>query len=270
MGVSRPPINMAALHWCASGALSLALEAQISHHVEELEKQLHSSVSASVCKALRASWRELQAGNTGLSGQWTQVALDYSWERLNMGHWEDVSVEWREVYATAALLKALGQARSGEAKRAMEILDRGILLGAPVLDSALHKFASSLTLTMRTDSKASLTGSTGDEKAKSSAKAGKRIVFRNYKPLGGPISEDPVENKKPRVEINVHDLVSRTANVPLVDPQCRVPLVYLPPLDVFRQNYMIPHTPVVISGVLDTWPAYSARKWRWHHTPCCA
>ena len=244
------------------------MQTQISHHLEELEKKLVSTASASVCKALQASWRELQAGNTGLSGQWAQVALDYSWERLNMGNWEDVSLEWRQVYATAALLKALGLVRGGETKAAMETLDRGILLGAPVLDSALHKLASSLTLSMGA-ANSSGTCSDGDASTEltspnSSVKTGKKIFFRNYKPISGPINFDaPVEKKKLKVETNVHDLVLRTANVPLIDPQCRIPVIYLPPLSVFREKYMIPHTPVVISGVLDTWPAYSARKWRY-------
>ena len=249
---------MALQQWCASESVPVP---QIGNHVAELEKELHASTSASVCKALHTSWQELQAGHTELSEQWAQVALDYSWERLNMGNWEDVGVEWRKVYATAALLKALGLARTGETERALETLDRGILLGAPILDSALHKFASSLTLRIATDNKSSATDSEDKELCRSTPSreaTSKKIVFRNYKPLGGPAGK-----KKPRVEIDVHDLVSRTANVPLVDPVRRIPLVYLPPLEVFRQNYMLPHTPVVISGALDTWPAYSARKWRY-------
>ena len=257
-----------ALQWSASGCVSGAVEAQISRHVEDLGRNLRASTSTSVCKALHTSWRELGSGNAALSGQWAQVALDYSWEQLNLGIWAEVSVEWRRVYATAALLKALGLARAGEAERALETLDRGVLLGAPILDSALHKFASSLSASLHahSSSTSALDGEPDTELSSTAtrraSKSAKRIVFRNYKPLGGSTNEKPVETKRPRVEINVHDLASRTANVPLIDPRQRIPLVNLPPLDVFRQNHMITHTPVVISGALDTWPAYSARKWR--------
>ena len=262
---ATPPFSAMASLWSTS-ELS---EAKMTDHLEDLGRNLHSPTSRSVCKALGSSWRELRSGNAALSGRrWAEVVLEYSWEQLNTGHWEDVSVRWREVHATAALLRAVGLERAGETRRALEVLDRGILLGAPVLDSALHRFASFLAHNKATSS--SLDTSAGccdsDMPPKSEAvvsgKRGRKIVFRNYKPLtASSTQETPVQVK--RLKINVHDLVSRMAKVPLIDPQCRIPLVYLPSLEVFREKHMLTHTPVVISGALDTWPAYSARKWRW-------
>lgn len=263
----------------ATGSVSAAMVDDITRHVESLGENLPHPTSPSVYKALRVSWQDLESGKMTQSQKWAQVALDYSWEQLNMGNWKDVSVSWREVYATAALLKALGLVRAGQSQRALEELDRGILLGAPILDSALHSFATTLTASMHSNS-TSATASTSsdnisgertdlesDAMQKGGIVRGKRkIVFRNYKPLrehseGIPQSKCDVM-KKPRVEVDVHDLASRTQNVPLVDPKYRISLIYLPSLEAFHQNYMNIKTPVVISGAMDTWPAYSARKWR--------
>ena len=188
-----------------------------------------------------------------------------------MGNWENVSVVWREVYATAALLKALVLLREGESRKALEELDRGILLGAPILDSALHSLAASLTDKSHKDYiNSATTGSSsrGEDSVVSVCKPGaaggrKKIVFRNYKPLRE--CEETVfsdKTKRPRLGVDVHDLASRTANVPVVDAECKIPLTYLPSLETFHLKYMLAKIPVVISGAMDTWPAYSARKWR--------
>lgn len=271
--------------WTAACAesVSTAMAAEITRHVDSLGENLLHATSPSVCKALKMSCQGLQCGDAVQSRQWAQVALDYSWEQLNMGNWKDVNVVWREVYATAALLKALGLVKEGESQKALEELDRGILLGAPILDSALHSLATSLAANMQSNSaSAASCGSVSSEdyvctdfKSEAAQKRDinstrgikKRIVFRNYKPHRE--SEDTVrsqcedEIKRPRMEVDVHDLTSRTANIPLVDSEHRIPLTYLPSLESFHQNYMLTKTPVIISGAMDTWPAYSARKWRY-------
>ena len=252
-------------------SVSTVKAAEITRHLEGLGGRLKHATSPSVCRALDTSWQDLRAGRTAPSRQWAQVALDYSWEQLNMGNWEDVSVVWREVYATAALLKALALLREGESQKALEELDRGILLGAPILDSALHSLAASLTTKSHMnydDSTTAASCSRAEESVVSDCRPGakggrKKIIFRNYKPLRD--SEETVysdETKRPRMGVDVHDLASRTANVPVVDQEHRIPLTYLPSLETFRLKYMLTKTPVVISGAMDTWPAYSARKWR--------
>lgn len=266
----------------ATGSVSAAMVEKITRHVESLGENLPHPTSPSVCKALRVSWQDLESGKVAQSQQWAQVALDYSWEQLNMGNWKDVSLSWREVYATAALLKALGLVKAGESQRALEELDRGILLGAPILDSALHSFATCLTASMHGNSTLPTASTTSDNISEKrtgldddvtqkggaivSARGKRKIVFRNYRPLREYSDQTPQSKcdmvKKPRLEVDVHDLASRTRNVPLVDPRYRISLTYLPSLEAFHQNYMNTKTPVVISGAMDTWPAYSARKWR--------
>lgn len=246
-------------------------EGDVVHHMETIRRKLQHPCSESVCMALKTSWQQLQSGDTLHSKQWAQVALDYAWERLNTGSWKDVSVAWREVYSTAALLKAACLVKDGRMQEALVELDKGILLGAPILDSALHSLAAALTTDMQTSALAAAvdgsTSMTSDTSAPdmtvSSPQGKKKIVFKNYKHFKESDEHIPLrDSKRPKMEVDVHDLASRTANVPLIDPAYRLPLVYLPSLETFYQRYMLPSTPVVMSGVMDEWPAYSARKWR--------
>lgn len=251
-------------------------EGDVAHHLETIRRKLKHPCSESVCVALETSWQQLQSGSTLHCKQWAQVALDYAWERLNAGSWKDVSVVWREVYSTGALLKAACLVKDGEMQGALVELDKGILLGAPILDSALHSLAATLTADMQITSLSATAGGTSsmtspgisvkaDETVKnvSSPQGKKKIVFKNYKHFKE--SDEHIllrDNKRPRMEVDIHDLASRTANVPLIDPAHRLPLAYLPSLETFYQRYMLPSTPVVMSGVMDEWPAYSARKWK--------
>ena len=259
----------------------------MAQHVDNLQRQLQCPTSVSVCGALRLSWEQLQSCNTGPSQQWAQVAVDYAWEKLNTGNWKDVSVIWREVFSTAVLLKTLCLVRSGETQRALVELDRGILLGAPIFNSVLQALATALATDMRmnphsateaegktdittnsTDGNVSLKleSSAIDKTTDNSLGRRKKIAFRNYKPFKDSADNNESmfggESKKVKVGMDVHNLASRTANVPVIDPARRIPLVYLPSLETFHRNNMLSSTPVVMSGVMDDWPAYSARKWR--------
>lgn len=73
---------------------------------------------------------------------WAQVALDYSWEQLHKGHWKDVQLFWRQAYALAALLKALDLRLLGKREESLVEIDKGILLGAPIINSSLHVLAA--------------------------------------------------------------------------------------------------------------------------------
>ena len=259
----------------------------MAQHVENLQRRLQCPTSVSVCGALRLSWEQLQSCNTGPSQQWAQVAVDYAWEKLNTGSWKDVSVVWREVFSTAVLLKTLCLVRSGETQRALVELDRGILLGAPIFDSALQALATALATDMHMNphSATEAEGKTGittnctdwdvslkldsspiDKTTDISSGRRKKIAFRNYKRFkeSGDSNESMFggESKKVKVGVDIHNLASRTANVPVIDPARRIPLVCLPSLETFHRNNMLSSTPVVMSGVMDDWPAYSARKWR--------
>ena len=42
----------------------------------------------------------------------------------------------------------------------------------------------------------------------------------------------------------------------------KIPIVYCPNLESFINQYMTTSTPVILSGCMDQWPAYAAKKWR--------
>lgn len=97
----------------------------------------------------------MEIGAAAASLQWASVTADLSWEQLNVGDWKDASITWREVYAVSVLLKAMCLTRAGKRIEALALVDRGILLGAPVFERALHTFAEVLTREIQTSSPSS-------------------------------------------------------------------------------------------------------------------
>lgn len=79
------------------------------------------------------------------------VALltDLVWERLNCGHWTDVSDAWRRAFSLLTLcdvISRLCEPRLGftELKALLADLDHGLLMGAPVLENRLAALATCL------------------------------------------------------------------------------------------------------------------------------
>lgn len=176
---------------------------------------------------------------------WAQVAMDYSWEQLHCGYWKDVQPVWRQAYALGTLFKTLNFALRGKVEEAMAELDKGLLLGAPIMENALQRLADILK-----------------PKAVSLKKIG-RIKFRNYTPSN--------EYSKVHKERKLSDssqqpqLTCDLAVVPGIDMSRRISVEYCPSLAEFKEHHMIPSVPVVISGAMDHWPAYAERKWRYRH-----
>ena len=82
-----------------------------------------------------------------------QIVTDLSWERLNTGTWRDVDKEWRRVYAYGCLFKALALCRGDPSpdgvRRAVRTCDMGLLMGASVMDNALHRLVGVLQTEVR-------------------------------------------------------------------------------------------------------------------------
>ena len=210
--------------------------------------------------------------NLMASKLWAQVALDFTWEQLNLGHWKDVKRVWKEAYSSASLLKAICLALDGEEDIALVELDKGILLGAPILDNTLQKLATILTKSVNarkcsndcSDIPVSLeleafSSSSAPDTAPTLAPS-KKVVFRNYKPI------QSIDKKKPLLHnVETQPLSSRCnlSLIPLIDPQRRVRVRHCPSLEEFLEEHMKTRTPVVVSGAMDHWPAYAARKWRY-------
>ena len=215
---------------------------------------------------------------------WAEITLDFTWRKLNSNHWKDVELIWREVYATAALFKALSLLRVGQMQEALIEIDKGILLGAPVFGDILKKFASTLTneaqvvhlmsskqdkgtleannLPLEDDSDLGQTNTCKPEVRK--------VMFRNYRPYCKSSSHDEVILS---VRTHPHNNVEGSfsvdpSTVPLIDMTRRIAVVNCPPLEEFYRNHMMCSTSVVVSGAMDHWPACTTRKWRYTLGTC--
>ncbi|XP_042883072.1 bifunctional peptidase and arginyl-hydroxylase JMJD5-like isoform X2 [Penaeus japonicus] len=158
--------------------------------------------------------------------------LDYTWQKLNTGHWQNVPVTWRLVFtwgsiAVVHLLLAGLQWGLSDATKALhahfssaaEIVracDRGLLMGAPVGDNPLHTVASLLNHHARRSAQESVTDL--------------------------PSETLPVSQQD---EASVH---------------CPLPSERCPPLDRFLLKCMNKGVPLKLLGIADHWPAL--KLWR--------
>lgn len=88
-----------------------------------------------------------------------QIVSEYVWEKLHTGHWKDVPLVWRQMHSATKLISALTALREGRTAQALQDVDRGILMGAPILGGLLQKVASMLTgaITAHGDSDSAVT-----------------------------------------------------------------------------------------------------------------
>ena len=199
-----------------------------------------------------------------------QVALDYSWEQLHTGYWQNVKLFWRKSYSLAALLKALNLTLQGKWEYALVEVDKGLLLGAPILNNSLHTIASIISEELRSFneessvSKATVCGLTTKEDGNYQNTVDNRpkrigkVKFRSYLPS----SLDIDKREKKSITSKTPSLTCYHSDVPLVDMERRIPVINSPSLSTFYLHHMIPSVTVVISGGMDHWPAYAERKWR--------
>ena len=269
----------------------------------------------SLCHALGSSWISLlqeidgtenlpQAGSCSQTGKsvseeeedgrpssvyWAQVALDYSWEQLHSGHWAEVKRFWREAYALAALLKGLNLYLKGQVEQSLVEIDKGILMGAPIINNSLHTVAAMMSKDLEAnevgvvstqetvlnsgdniiarkeeldvamvDGVDSVLGSVDYTVAKWEGtdlpkKIGK-VKFRNYTPSSQAKTATPFPPTAPPV--------SSLSDTPLIDMARRIPVVHCPSLEDFYKHHMTSSVPVVVSGAMDYWPAYAEKRWR--------
>ena len=124
------------------------LQALLPHTKEELKLELGEKVEGSVLMLLQEAADLFLGGQRRECLQTCEVLLDYSWEKLNTGPWQDVDKDWRRVYAFGCLLKAVclceppGDATSVAA--ALKACDMGLLMGAAILGDILLKVAAVL------------------------------------------------------------------------------------------------------------------------------
>lgn len=207
-----------------TGGLWEALRALLPRTQEELRLDLSEHVEAGVALLLPRATQLFYAGQRHECLQMSEVILDYTWEKLNTGPWQDVHKDWRRVYAFSCLLKVVclcqPPADAASVTAALKVCDMGLLMGAAILGDILIKVAAILQTHLA---------------------SGKR-------PVPGPALEQ-TSRKRARNDISIPDMESETA----------VPRLHCPSLQHFREQFLVPGKPVILEGVADHWPCM--RKW---------
>uniref|UniRef100_A0A8D2E453 Bifunctional peptidase and arginyl-hydroxylase JMJD5 n=1 Tax=Sciurus vulgaris TaxID=55149 RepID=A0A8D2E453_SCIVU len=208
-----------------AGALWDALRALLPRTKEELELELGSGVQGAVRLLLRQATELFYGDRLSECLQASEAILDYAWERLNTGPWQDVDKDWRRVYTFGCLLKALCLCRApceaSAAAKALRVCDLGLLMGAAILGDILAQAAAVLQAHLPSA----------------------------QRPARDP-SQQPPSPKRARRE---------HASVPDVEQERAVPRLHRPSLQHFREQFLVPERPVVLEGVADHWPCM--KKW---------
>jgi [protein]-arginine 3-hydroxylase / protease len=100
---------------------------------------------APVLALLQEATQALAQGIAAQAEARATVAMDLCHEKLYEGHWKDVAVEWRQLYARAAGARAQALRALGDVLGALRTCDLGLLLGAPCPGLDLHALAGKLS-----------------------------------------------------------------------------------------------------------------------------
>lgn len=256
---SEPDVRTtaAAVRRLLQSALSAAANAQ------EEEQEAASSSVALLSGVLDTLPRDLALLRV-------QAVLDRTWERLNTGHWKDVPVCQRKLFAIASLHKVwllvVQRASESEAKgngdgsgggntsapaeekdaaalrAALEAADKGLLLGAPLI----------------------LSGTEGAIKGEDALTAAAAILsgsLQSVTEISSRVSDDgaPLRAADPDCDDDFQlaktDDCFSASGVPTIP----VPSLQMPSLERFSREHFTPQRPVVLLGAVDHWPA--RRRW---------
>ncbi|XP_046524453.1 bifunctional peptidase and arginyl-hydroxylase JMJD5 isoform X4 [Equus quagga] len=208
-----------------TGALWEALLALLPRTKEELKLDLSEKVERSVVMLLQEATELFYGGRRSECLQTSEAVLDYSWEKLNTGPWQDVDKDWRRVYAFGCLLKAACLCEASEdattVAAALKVCDMGLLMGAAILGDILIKVAAIL----------------------------QTHLLSRKRPAQGPTQEQPSTKKARNEHVSIPDMKSERT----------VPRLHCPSLQYFRKHFLVPERPVILEGVADHWPCM--KKW---------
>ena len=76
--------------------------------------------------------------------------IDYSWERMNIGHWKSIKTEWRYLYAYSSLFKVIILVELDQNQtestliECLKICDLALIMSPPFVDNVIAKLASKL------------------------------------------------------------------------------------------------------------------------------
>ncbi|XP_050823611.1 bifunctional peptidase and arginyl-hydroxylase JMJD5 isoform X3 [Gopherus flavomarginatus] len=212
----------------AGNTVWVDIRALLPNTKEDLKLDFSEKVEESVISLLQQARDLLYGAESLCSGsaretclQVSEIIIDYSWEKLNIGTWRDVEKDWRRVYSYGCLFKALCMcSEQGTIADIIRVCDMGLLMGASILDNILVRIINVLQKHLT---------------------YGKRCA-----------EEDAKESQRKKIR-NDH------TTVPSIKSEAVIPRLHCPSLEHFRENYMIPQKPVILEGIVDHWPCM--KKW---------
>ncbi|XP_005405191.1 PREDICTED: lysine-specific demethylase 8 isoform X2 [Chinchilla lanigera] len=206
-------------------ALWEALMALLPSTKEDLMLDLGEKVDRGTALLLQQAVELFHGGRWADCLQASEAVLDYAWEKLNTGPWQDVNKAWRQVYAFGCLLKALCLCQPPRevtaVAAALRVCDMGLLMGAAILGDILIRVVAVLQA---------------------------HLVSRK-RPDCSPSQELPSLKKAKRDHVPAPDVRLERA----------VPRLHRPSLQHFRKHFLLPGRPVILAGVADHWPCM--KKW---------
>ncbi|KAM9124928.1 bifunctional peptidase and arginyl-hydroxylase JMJD5 isoform 3-T3 [Pangshura tecta] len=204
------------------------IRALLPNTKEDLKLDFSEKVEESVISLLQQA-RDLLYGAGSLCSRSTretcfqvsEIIIDYSWEKLNIGTWRDVDKDWRRVYSYGCLFKVLCMcSEESTIADTIRVCDMGLLMGASILDNILVRIINVLQ---------------------------KHLTYGKWS-----AEEDTKESQRKKIR-NDH------TTVPSIKSEEVIPRLHCPSLEHFRENYMIPQKPVILEGIVDHWPCM--KKW---------
>ena len=205
--------------------LPLIADERLDHLLEQLAEV---SGGSSVAVAIRAAQAAAHSGDDAEAGRLAAPALDAAWTALHTGHWTRVDTHWRSAYMVAGLFTARASASIGDASAGLRIVDLALMLGN-------HSFREPLL--RAADAFEEALASAGQEDSN----------------VGSDASIAP-----PLATIDTAPWPHRRRLSGTLPPLRRL---RLPSLAYFYNECMVAETPVILTGVLDGWPALSSRPW---------
>jgi len=176
-----------------------------------------------------------------------------SWAKLHTGYWKDVDLVWREIYSASSLLLALCIAVYNDVQKsflqiedAIKILDFALLMGAPNNREHIHSLIDYFCQQY-------------DQNKTFSLPSEKCVEKRGLEDE----TENSVSRKKAKLEPKIkprNKIISDTLGVPAISKDFEVPRITPPSVETFFREYMSKGRSVILTHLVDHWPALS--KWK--------
>uniref|UniRef100_A0A0K2TM02 JmjC domain-containing protein 5 n=1 Tax=Lepeophtheirus salmonis TaxID=72036 RepID=A0A0K2TM02_LEPSM len=188
----------------------------------KIERLLSVSMNDQVANLVRRICLKELATLSPHSYKNLRILRDFIWEKLNTGHWKEVSRVWRDLYSVTIVLKIVCILKAWNDEGDIDVLkdvvrlcDMGLLMGTPICDDICSLWASEI-----------------------------------HKLISN------IPNKRPKISpVNpIHNL-SDYLN-PIIS---KIPKVDILNLETFIEKYKNLEAPVIIKGLVNDWPAMD--KW---------